>query len=149
VEMEFPDKMTIDSYTIEIRPRYCETDQGGVVHHSVHPIWFEMGRTELLRANGIAYKDMEKAGIFFVISRLEVKYRQPAMYDEMLELTTTCTKVSSCKIEHEYQLKRSSDGALLAEGATTLACLDEQGKVRRVPEFMEPSSKEAAFDKRR
>jgi acyl-CoA thioester hydrolase len=136
--MEFPDRVTINSHIIKIRPRYCETDQGGVVHHSVYPVWFEMGRTELLRANGIAYKDLEQAGIFFVIARLEIKYRQPAKYDEKLELTTTCTGVTTCKIEHIYQLKRTCDSALLAEGSSALACLDKEGKVKRMPEFLYP-----------
>jgi acyl-CoA thioester hydrolase len=138
--MEFPNKVTINSHIIKIRPRYCETDQGGVVHHSVYPIWFEMGRTELLRANGIAYKDLEQAGVFFVIARLEIKYRQPAKYDEQLELTTTCTSVTTCKIEHSYQLKRVCDSAVLAEGSSTLACLDKEGKINRMPEFLYPTT---------
>jgi acyl-CoA thioester hydrolase len=137
-KMGFPAKAPITEHRIRIRARYCETDQGGVVHHSVYPVWFEMGRTELLRANGVAYKDMEKAGVFFVMARLEVRYHQAAMYDEELELTTTCTNVTTCKIEHSYQLKRVSDGALLAEGATTLACVDKSGKVMRMPEFLYP-----------
>ena len=140
--MEFPDRVKINSHIIKIRPRYCETDQGGVVHHSVYPVWFEMGRTELLRANGIAYKDMERAGVFFVMARLEVRYRQPAMYDEELELVTTCINVTSSKVEHSYQLKRVCDSSLLAEGSSTLACLDKSGKVRRVPEFLYPECEE-------
>jgi len=136
--MEFPDRVTINSHAIKIQPRYCETDQGGVVHHSVYSVWFEMGRTELLRVNGIAYKDLEEAGIFFVMARLEIKYCQPAKYDEQLELTTSCTNVTTCKIEHCYQLKRVCDGALLAEGSSTLACLDKEGKVIRMPEFLYP-----------
>jgi len=140
--MGFPEKASINSHTIRIRPRYCETDQGGVVHHSVYPVWFEMGRTELLRANGVAYKDLEEAGIFFVMARLEVKYRQPAAYDEEMELTTACTNVTTCKIEHSYQLKRVCDGVLLAEGSSTLACLDKQGKLQRMPEFLYPAPEE-------
>jgi acyl-CoA thioester hydrolase len=131
-------RLGTSSHSIKIRPRYCETDQGGVVHHSVYPIWFEMGRTELLRANGVAYKDLEQAGIFFVMARLEVKYRQPAMYDEELELITSCINVTASKIEHCYQLKRLCDGTLLAEGSSTLACLGRQGKIQRVPESMYP-----------
>lgn len=137
--MGFPEKAVIREHTIRIRARYCETDQGGVVHHCVYPVWFEMGRTELLRANGVAYKDLERAGIFFVVARLEVRYRQPAMYDEELELITSCANVTQSKIEHCYQLKRACDGALLAEGSSTLACLDKQGKVRRMPEFLYPT----------
>jgi len=140
--MEFPERITINSHAIKIRPRYCETDQGGVVHHSVYPVWFEMGRTELLRVNGLAYKNLEQSGIFFVMARLEVRYRQPAMYDEELELVTTCTNVTASKIEHSYQLKRVCDEALLAEGSTTLACLDKSGKVRRMPGFLYPECEE-------
>ncbi|MHC4498476.1 MAG: acyl-CoA thioesterase, partial [Planctomycetota bacterium] len=84
--MDFPKRTTIKTHTITIAARYAETDQGGVVHHSVYPVWFEMGRTELLRANGLAYKDLEKAGVFFVVAELCVKYRQPAKYDEQLQL---------------------------------------------------------------
>ena len=140
--MDFPERATISSFKIGIRPRYNETDQGGVAHHSVYPVWFEMGRTELLRVNGLAYKDLEEAGVFFVVARLEIKYRQPARYDEELELETSCTKVGTCKIEHSYQLKRVCDSVLLAEGSSTLACLDKSGKVRRIPEFMYPACEE-------
>lgn len=138
--MSFPEHLTVRSHTITIVPRYAETDKGGVVHHSVHPVWFEMGRTELLRANGLAYKDLEKAGVFFVVARLQIKYRQPAEYDEELELETTCSLVTAGKVEHTYTLRRCRDGLVLAEGTSTLACVNGQGKIRRVPEFMVRSS---------
>ena len=67
--MSFPQHLNIQSHKINIVPRYAETDKGGVVHHSVYPVWFEMGRTELLRANGVAYKDLEAAGVFFVVAQ--------------------------------------------------------------------------------
>jgi acyl-CoA thioester hydrolase len=134
--MDIPERITIQSHRITIVPRYSETDQAGVVHHSVYPVWFEMGRTELLRANGMAYKDLEKAGVFFVVARLEIKYRRPAQYDEELELETTCSTVTSSRVEHEYQLTRCSDGVIIAEGSSALACVDSEGKVRRMPEFM-------------
>lgn len=78
--MDFPKQTTIHNHSINITARYAETDQAGVVHHSVYPIWFEMGRTELLRAAGFAYKDLESAGVFFVVAKLFVKYRQSAKY---------------------------------------------------------------------
>jgi acyl-CoA thioester hydrolase len=139
--MEFIQGVKIQKYTVEIRPRYAETDQGGVVHHSVYPVWFEIGRTELLRANGLVYKELESIGVFFVMARLQIKYRQPARYDELLELETVCTKVSICKIEHEYVLRRIADGVVLAEGASTLACIDKFGKVQRIPEYMYPAER--------
>ena len=137
--MDFPERLTIQSHKIIIVPRYAETDKGGVVHHSVYPVWFEMGRTELLRANGVAYKDLEAAGVFFVVARLNIKFCRPAQYDERLELETTCSVVTAAKVEHVYKLTR--DGVILAEGDSVLACVDEKGRVRRVPEFMYPEHK--------
>lgn len=137
--MELKRKMKTDSHTITIVPRYCETDQAGVVHHTVYPVWFEMGRTELLRANGCAYRDLEKAGVYFVVVELTARYRRPAFYDEHLSLTTTCTAISSARVEHTYQLKRTESDLLLAEGNSILACVDTQGKVQRMPEFMYPA----------
>ena len=134
--MKFPKKTTVQNCTITVQPRYNETDQGGVVHHSIYPVYFEMGRTELLRANGLAYKDLEAAGVFFVIAELHIKYRRPALYDEKLELLTTCTGVSASKVEHTYELTRPLTGELLAEAQSILACIDANGKLRRIPDFM-------------
>ncbi len=135
--MDFPPAATIKECTIEIRPRYSETDQGGVVHHSVFPVYFEMGRTELLRENGTAYKDLENAGVFFVIAELNIKYRRPAGYDEVLDLTTECSRITAAKIEHTYTLRRK-DGVIIAEARSVLACVSKEGKPRRVPKFMHP-----------
>lgn len=137
--MDFPEQVAIKSHTITISARYSETDQAGVVHHSVYPIWFEMGRTELLRVNGLAYKDLEAAGIFFVVAQLHIKYRRPARYDEQLELETSCSNVTASKIEHTYSLTRCSDGELLAQGSTILACVGTEGRIRRIPDFMYPA----------
>lgn len=139
ISMDFPEKTTIQTHTITVVPRYCETDQGKVVHHSVYPVWFEMGRTELLRTNGLAYKDLEAAGVFFVVAQLHVKYRQAARYDEKLELVTNCAKVTLAKVEHSYKLTRPGEGQVLVEGTSILACTDAAGKVQRMPEFMFPA----------
>ena len=141
--MDFPERLTIQSDRIEVVPRYAETDKGGVVHHSVYPVWFEMGRTELLRANGLVYKDLELAGVFFVVARLSIKYRRPAVYDEELKLETTCSKVTASRVEHTYKLMRCN-GVILAEGDSTLACVSAEGKVRRIPEFMYLESQKEA-----
>ena len=135
---DFPERITIDRHTIEVVPRYAETDKAGVVHHSVYPVWFEMGRTELLRANGLAYKDLEAAGIFFFVAEMHIKYRRPAFYDDKLELETVCSRVTPGKVEHTYRLSRPGDSTLLAEATTILACVNAKGKVRRVPKFMYP-----------
>jgi acyl-CoA thioester hydrolase len=134
--MEFPEHLSIQSHTITIVPRYAETDKAGVVHHSVYPVWFEMGRTELLRANGLAYKDLEQAGIFFVVAELCIKYRKAAFYDEELSLTTTCTSVTAARVEHSYKLTRAATGVIVSEGTSILAHVDAKGRLQRIPEFM-------------
>ena len=136
-KVTFPERLTIQTHTITIVPRYAETDKAGVVHHSVYPVWFEMGRTELLRANGLAYSDLEQAGVLFVVARLNIKYRRPAQYDDKLQLETTCSAVTASKVEHTYRLTRG-DGLIIAEAGTTLACVNAEGKMQRIPEFMYP-----------
>ncbi len=133
--MDFPEKITIASHTITIVPRYSETDRAGVIHHSVYPVWFEMGRTELLRANGLAYRDLEAAGAFFVVADLHLKYRRPAFYDQAVELETTCALVTASRAKHTYII-RDKKGIILTEGESTLACVDPQGKIQRMPSFM-------------
>ena len=128
------DRMVIKSCKVPIVPRYNETDQGSVVHHSNYPIYFEIGRTELLRQNGTSYRQCEKAGVFYVVAELNVKYRRPATYDDSLELETICSKVTQVKLEHIYYLRR--DGVLLVEGKTVLVCIDKDGKIQRIPEDM-------------
>jgi acyl-CoA thioester hydrolase len=118
--------------SMEIRVRYCECDPMGVVHHTVYPVWFEMGRTELLRSTGRNYRDLESAGIFLAVVRMQVAYRRPARYDDLLRLETTLTDAGHVKIEHTYELYRGEE--LLCTGATTLACLDRDGKARALPE---------------
>ena len=138
MEIERSRHITLSSHTIPVVPRYAETDRAGVIHHSVFPVWFEMGRTELLRANGIVYKDLEAEGVFFVVAELRLKYRKPVFYDESLQLETTCSKVTAAKVEHTYRLLRAENGLLLTEGSSVLACVGADGKIRRIPEFMYP-----------
>lgn len=136
--MDFPQRTTIQEHTITIVPRYNETDKGGMVHHSIYPIWFELGRTELLRANKVAYNDLEAAGFFFVVAELNIKYRGPARYDEKLQLKTVCKAVTAGRVEHSYELTKDGGGKVVAEGSSVLACVSGDGKIRRVPKFMYP-----------
>ncbi len=121
-------------HEIEIRVRYQETDAMGVLHHANYLTYFEMGRIELLRAGGFSYREMEATGLLMVVVKVEVKYRLPARYDDLLRLRTTVTKVSAAKVEHAYELLRGED--LLAQGASTLACVDRSGVVQRIPDWM-------------
>ena len=121
-------------HEIQIRVRYQETDAMGVLHHANFFTYFEMGRTELLRANGRDYRDVEADGTFMVVVRIGCRYLRPARYDDVLTLRTTTKRVTAAKIEHEYQLLRGDE--LLAEGHSTLACVDRRGAVQRVPEWL-------------
>jgi acyl-CoA thioester hydrolase len=120
------------THTIQFRIRYPEVDAMGYVHHSRYLQYFELGRVELLRAGGFAYADLEKQGVFFVVTRAEVKYRAPARYDEEVSLETTIVRQTMVRIDHTYRLTRG--GVLLAEGATTIACVDRTGSVIAIPD---------------
>jgi len=119
-------------HEIEIRVRYSETDAMGFLHHGNYFSYFEMGRTELLRAQGGNYRLMEEAGLYMVVVNVECKYRKPARYDDVLTLKTRVARVTPAKIEHEYRVFRASE--LLAEARSTLACIDRSGAVQRIPE---------------
>ncbi|ADV64191.1 thioesterase superfamily protein [Isosphaera pallida ATCC 43644] len=117
---------------ITIRVRYAETDRMGFLHHAQFAVYFEQGRTELLRKRGITYREIEDAGSFLVVVELNCKYRKPAKYDDLLTIRTTVESVSFVKIKHRYEVIR--DGEILAIGHTTLACVDRDGKPRALPE---------------
>ena len=104
----------------------------GFVHHSVYPVWFEMARTELLRKSGIAYASIEQAGLYIVVVNLELRYHKPARYDELLDVTATLVRSAGVRIEHHYLVSR--DGEKLVTGATTLACINREGKPLPVPD---------------
>jgi acyl-CoA thioester hydrolase len=124
----------MQSGDITIRVRYAETDRMGLLHHAHYPVYFEQGRTELLRARGYSYRDLEDQGFLLVLTRLQVRFRSPARYDDQLTLRTTVLRTTSVKIEHRYELFR--DGTLLAEGQTTLGCVDRNGRVQMLPAFL-------------
>jgi acyl-CoA thioester hydrolase len=124
------------SCQIEIRVRYAEVDQMGALHHSRFWVYFEMGRTELLRQGGVAYADLEKAGVFFVVARCEARFHSPARYDDVLTLTTTITRMGAARIDHAYELKHAASGTVVATAQTTLACVDRQGQIIAIPDFI-------------
>ncbi len=121
-------------HTINIRVRYPEVDAMGYLHHSRYLQYFEMGRVELLRSLGHSYADLEKAGVFFVVVKAEVRYKAPAKYDDELTLTTKLVKQTHVRYDHVYELKRGT--TVLAEGATTIACVDREGQLTQIPESL-------------
>jgi acyl-CoA thioester hydrolase len=123
---------------ITIRVRYAETDRMGLLHHANYLVYFEQGRTELLRSKGLAYRDLEDKGYLMVVTKMEVKYRSPARYDDLLTLRTTVVRTTMVRIDHRYEVFR--DGVLLAEGSSTLACVDRDGNIQKLPDFLMETS---------
>jgi len=121
-------------HEIEIRVRYQETDGQGRVHHANYLTWFELGRVELLRAAGHSYRELEEAGVFLVVAEVSVRYYLPAFFDDRLRLRTTTLRAKGARIEHRYEVFRGDD--LLAEGQTTVACIDQRGRVTRLPSWL-------------
>ncbi len=119
---------------ITIRVRYAETDRMGLLHHANYLVYFEQGRIELLRSHGMTYKDLEDQGFLLVLTKVEVRYKAPARYDDLLTLRTIVERTTAVRIDHRYELLR--DGVLLAEGRTTLACIDREGRVQPLPECL-------------
>lgn len=118
-----------------VRVRYAETDQMGVVYHSNHFIWFEVGRVELLRQLGFSYRDMESQdGRYIAVAEAKCRYRAPAHYDEEIVVRTEMLNVRDSVVHFGYELRRAEDGALIAEGETTHIVTDEQMKIAVLPE---------------
>ena len=109
----------------------------GYLHHSRFLQYFEMGRVELLRVAGFSYADLERNGVFFVVVKAEVRYKAPARYDEELTLLTRVVRQTSVRIDHSYELRRGD--TLLAEAATTIACVGRDGQVQPIPDFLAPN----------
>ena len=125
---------TPHQHTISLRVRYPEVDAMGYLHHSRFLQYFEIGRVELLRSLGHRYADLERQGVFFVVVKVECKYKAPARYDEELTLTTRVTRQTHVRIDHAYELRRGP--TLLAEAATTIACVNREGQLTEIPAFL-------------
>jgi acyl-CoA thioester hydrolase len=123
---------------IQIRVRYAETDRGGFLHHANYLVYFEQARTELLRTLGASYRELEDQGYRLVITKVEVKYKSPVFYDDVLTIRTTITRTTPVRIEHKYEVFRP-DGLLACEGATTLACITKDGKLQPMPGWLAQS----------
>ncbi|WP_245896113.1 acyl-CoA thioesterase [Deinococcus irradiatisoli] len=103
-----------------------------VAHHANYPIWFEVGRTELMHALGVPYTEIEARGLFFMLSGLQVQYRAAARYDDPLTLTTTVAAVQSRAVTFSYTLRRGE--TLIASGQTQHITTDKQYRIVRIPD---------------
>jgi len=115
-------------HEISLRVRYGETDQMGVVYHGNYPQFLELGRVEWLRNLGISYKNMEENGCFLPVISLQIDYKKPAVYDQVITVVTRLKKIPTVRIEFEYEI-RSETGEILVTAQTDLAFMDS--KTRR------------------
>jgi acyl-CoA thioester hydrolase len=120
---------------VKIRVRYAETDQMGVVYHSNHFVWFEVGRVEFFRQLGFSYKDMEhEDGCHIAVVDARCRYKAPARYDDEVVVRTQLKNVRESMVHFAYELVRASDELLLAEGETMHVVIDREMKKTPIPE---------------
>jgi acyl-CoA thioester hydrolase len=117
-----------------VRVRYADTDQMGVVYHANYFVWFEVGRTDLLRAAGWTYREMEAEGLSLPVIEAHCDYKQPARYDDELDVRTTGALMSPVRVAFSYEVVRPADGELLAIGRTVHATIDRTGRLCRLPD---------------
>ena len=117
-----------------VRVRYAETDRMGVVYYANYFVWFEVGRTDLLRQSGWSYREMEVDGYALPVIDAQCAFLESARYDDDLEVRTVGTMVSPVRVQFTYEIVRALDGARLATGSTVHATLDRRGRPCRLPE---------------
>lgn len=121
------------SETTPFRVRYPEVDRMGVVHHTQYFVWFELGRTELMRSSGLPYGVLEdEAGILFPVVEAGARYRRPARYDEVLEVRTGIAALTPVRVRFVYRIERPTDGTLLADGFSVHAAVGRDGRPQRL-----------------
>lgn len=146
-----PNRVIQTSGVVPIRVRYCECDSMGVAHHAAYIPWLEIGRTELLRDSGVSYAQLEEAGVFLVVAKLECRYRRPVYYDDLVQVRTTVVGGSRVKIEHQYEItilesgpsKAGDRSGVVFAATSTLACVDREGRIRPLPDWLTPRSSHA------
>lgn len=119
--------------TLDLRVRYAETDQMGVVYHTNYLIWCEMGRTDYIRRGGMSYAEIEQAGISLAVAEASVRYHSPARYDDLIRVETTLASVRSRAVAFDYLVRHAETGDRLASARTVLVSLDAAGKPVALP----------------
>ncbi|MES2485035.1 MAG: thioesterase family protein [Bacteroidota bacterium] len=133
-------KLTVKN-EFNVRVRYAETDQMGVVYHGNYAQYFEMGRVEWLRNLGVSYADMEKDGIMLPVVSLTMNYKKPARYDDLLTVRTILKKQAGVKIEFDYEIYNENN-ELLTTGYSMLVFVDmKTGRPVSPPEYIKEKLK--------
>ena len=122
-------------HELELRVRYAETDQMGVVYHTNYLVWCEIGRTELIRAlSGTSYAVLEAEGVALAVAELSIRYHGAARYDNLIRVRTKLTEARSRSVTFEYLITNAETGERLASARTVLVSLDDAGRPIRMPD---------------
>lgn len=122
-------------HEVELSVRYYEADSQGVVHHANYFKYFELARVEQLKASGYDYAEIERSGLMLVVSKIGCKFHRPARFGDTLRIWLRTEVARGARIDHVYRVYRGEE--LLAEAESTLACVDRQGRIQRLPEYLE------------
>jgi acyl-CoA thioester hydrolase len=120
-------------HDVTFRVRYAETDQMGVVYHANYLIWCEVGRTDFIRARGMSYADMERAGIGLAVSDVSARFHAAARYDNMIRVRTSLAEVRSRGITFDYVITNAESGERLVTARTALVSIDSAGRPQMLP----------------
>jgi acyl-CoA thioester hydrolase len=124
----------VPSSVSRLRVRYAETDKMGVVYYANYLVWFEVGRTDLLRSLGWTYREMEAHGISLPVIQAHCDYQRPARYDDDIEVRTEGEMLSGVRMKFRYRIVKAADGSVTAEGYTEHAAVDPSGRPCRLPD---------------
>jgi acyl-CoA thioester hydrolase len=120
-------------HDVEFRVRYAETDQMGVVYHTNYLIWCEVGRTDFIRARGMSYADMERAGVGLAVSELSARFHAAARYDDLIRVRTSLADVRSRGVTFDYVISNAASGDRLVTARTALISIDAAGRPTAMP----------------
>jgi acyl-CoA thioester hydrolase len=130
------DRMSAEpgGFEIQVRVRYAECDAFGYLHHAKYFEYLELARTELLRHQGVRYRDLEEQGVFFVVAKIECRYRAPIRYDDEVTIRVRVTRTTRTRVDHAYELVLAD--RLVTEATSTLACVGRDGRPILMPDHL-------------
>ncbi|MED4599145.1 thioesterase family protein [Paenibacillus validus] len=120
----------MNGFSCEFRVRYQETDQMGVVYHANYLTWFEVGRTEMIRSLGMPYQTLEARGLLLPLIEADLKFKQPAKYDDTVTIYTRVTAFTHLRLDFAYEVKRGEE--LLVTGSTRHVWVNRDWKPTRI-----------------
>ena len=120
---------------LEIRVRYVETDQMGVAHHTSYFAWMEAARSELMRTNGMSYRNLEERGYFLPVREAHCRYRNSLKYEDIALIESELLEIGGASIKLGYRIFNKENGFSIADGYTIHPFTDKNGRIMKTPDF--------------